>query len=52
MVNGTAMELGGLDGKIRSMTRDFEDTLNWRRIIVEGDNPDILCCYEVDRYFT
>ena len=36
MVNGTAMELGGLDGKIRSMTRDLEETLTWRRIIVEG----------------
>ena len=38
MVNGTAIELGGLDGKSRSMTRDFEDSLMWQRIIIEGYN--------------
>ena len=37
------MELGGLDGKIKSMTRGLEENLNWRRIIVEGAVFHILC---------
>ncbi len=37
---GVAMELGSLDGShnTRSMTRDYEDTMGWHRILVDG-NP-------------
>lgn len=37
---GVAMELGALDGShnTRSMTRDYEDTMGWHRILVDG-NP-------------
>ena len=40
MKNGTAIELGALDGSwnTHSMTFDYERSLNWRRILVEG-NP-------------
>ena len=36
---GVALELGALDGSpgTRSMTYDYEDSFNWRRILVEGD---------------
>ena len=41
MTNGTAMELGGLDGSrgTKSMTASFEEKFNWKRIIIEG-NPN------------
>lgn len=40
MTNGTAMELGGLDGShgTNSMTVSFEEKFNWKRILIEG-NP-------------
>ena len=36
---GVALELGALDGSpgTRSMTYDYENSFNWRRILVEGD---------------
>lgn len=38
-MGGIAMELGALDGstKTRSMTVEFENSLKWQRILVEGD---------------
>ncbi len=40
MSNGLAIELGALDGSpnTRSMTYEYEKTLEWKRILVEG-NP-------------
>ena len=40
MRDGLAMELGALDGSrdTRSMTSEYEKSLNWRRILIEG-NP-------------
>jgi len=37
--NGIAMELGALDGSpgTRSMTYEYEKSLGWKRILVEGD---------------
>ena len=37
---GVALELGSLDGShnTRSMTRDYEDSMGWHRILVDG-NP-------------
>ncbi len=37
--NGLAMELGALDGSpgTRSMTFELENSLGWKRVIVEGD---------------
>lgn len=39
-MNGLALELGSLDGSTnsKSMTYEYEKSLNWRRILVEG-NP-------------
>ena len=35
---GIAMELGSLDGShdTRSMTRDYEDSMGWKRILIDG----------------
>ena len=35
---GIAMELGALDGShdTRSMTRDYEDSMGWKRILIDG----------------
>ena len=37
--NGIAMELGALDGSpgTRSMTYEYEKSLGWKRILIEGD---------------
>lgn len=37
--NGTYIELGALDGVLYSNTKFFEDTLNWRGILIEP-HPD------------
>ena len=49
MRDGIAIELGALDGSpgTRSMTYEYEKTLNWRRILIEG-NPSYRATLQIN----